>query len=136
MKRLYLIEQYDGTFGQTDAGCHSSTGPEKIIASAPLTWGDDTALWAERKAEQLAFLAKAKLVLHFGRHEFRLPGLNVDEFFDVVALLETRKGSGPWVSPSFGPWAIRIMDEVALAPASVQIDAANLAYQRELLGRA
>ena len=136
MKRLYLVERYCSTFGQTDAGCHSAAGPERIVASAPCSWGDDSGQWAARKAEQVAFMMKAQLHLHFGRQEYVLPS-GADTFADVVSLLENRQGVGAFVSPRYGPWSIRIAEEdvMTLAGPRVVLDRENLAYQRELLRR-
>mgnify|MGYP001466685132 CR=1 FL=1 len=141
--KAYFISSPNGTFGQTDAGCHAYAGQEKVVASVSLDATD---------AEIAAFMAVADLRLCFKLGNQRETGDQWGEMFPGVEMPipHTREGlrqaarvatkrrpSDPHIAPnSWGQHRIHF-DEPKLAGATVQMDGANLAYQRELLaGRA
>jgi hypothetical protein len=139
--KAYFISSPNGTFGQTDAGCHAYAGQEKVVASVSLDATD---------AEIAAFMAVADLRLCFKLGNQRETGDQWGEMFPGVEMPipHTREGlrqaarvatkrrpSDPHIAPnSWGQHRIHFGDEPELAGASVQMDGANLAYQRELLG--
>jgi hypothetical protein len=142
--KAYFISSPNGTFGQTDAGCHAYAGQEKVVVSVSLDATD---------AEIAAFMAVADLRLCFKLGNQRETGDQWGEMFPGVEMPipHTREGlrqaarvatkrrpSDPHIAPnSWGQHRIHFGDEPELAGASVQMDGANLAYQRELLaGRA
>jgi hypothetical protein len=142
--KAYFISSPNGTFGQTDAGCHAYAGQEKVVASVSLDATD---------AEIAAFMAVADLRLCFKLGNQRETGDQWGEMFPRVEMTvpHTRAGlaaamrvatkrrpNDPHIAPnSWGQHRIHFGDEPELAGASVHIDGANLAYQRELLsGRA
>jgi len=142
--KAYLIISPNGTFGQTEAGCHAYAGHESIVASVGLESTD---------AEIAAFMAAADLRLHFTLGNQREAGDQWGEMFPriempiphtreglraAIRVAAKRRPSDPYIAPnSWGQHRIHFGDEPELAGASVQMDGANLAYQRELLaGRA
>ena len=142
--KAYFINTPNGTFGQTEAGCHAYAGQEKVVASVSLDATD---------AEIAAFMAVADLRLCFTLGNQREAGDQWGEMFPRVEMPipHTREGlrqaarvatkrrpSDPYIATnSWGQNRIHFGDEPELAGASVQMDGANLAYQRELLaGRA
>ena len=143
--KAYFINTPNGTFGQTEAGCHGYAGQEKVVASVGLDATDD---------EIAAFMAVADLRLCFTLGNQREAGDQWGEMFPRVEMPipHTREGlhqaarvatkrrpADPHIAPkSWGQYRIHFGDEPPeLANASVQMDGANLAYQRELLaGRA
>ena len=142
--KAYFISSPNGTFGQTGAGCHAYAGQEKVVASVSL---DDT------DAEIAAFMAVADLRLCFklgNQHETgnqwgeMFPGVEMpiphtrEGLRQAARVATKRRPSDPHIAPnSWGQHRIHFGDEPELAGASVQMDGANLAYQRELLaGRA
>lgn len=142
--KAYFISSPNGTFGQTDAGYHAFTGQEVVVASVGLDATD---------SEIAAFMAMADLRLCFRLGNQREAGDQWGEMFPIIEMPipHTREGlrqamkvamkrrpSDPHIVPaSWGQYRVHFGDEPALAGASVQMDGANLAYQRELLaGRA
>jgi hypothetical protein len=140
--RVYLVEQYCSTFGQTEAGCHQAFGPERIIISAPLEdgWPDPTAM-KRATEEQVAFMEKARLLLHARLENGRLVKMPIEPsqrgFQEAMQVLRFRTGSDIFVDPAFGPHYLKIAaeDKLVLDPGGAEYDSRNLAYQRLLLGR-
>jgi len=142
--RAYFIRSTNGTFGQTEAGCHAYAGQEVVVASVGLDATD---------AEITAFMAVADLRLHFTLGNQREAGDQWGEMFPKVEMpvphtraglaaamkvATKRRPSDPHIAPnSWAQHRIHFGDEPELAGASVQMDRENFAYQRELLaGRA
>lgn len=142
--KAYFISSPNGTFGQTDVGCHAYAGQEKVVASVSLDAAD---------AEIAAFMAIADLRLKFTLGNQRENGDKWGEMFpgvempvphtreglaEAMKIATKRRPNDPYIAPnSWGQHRIHFGDEPELAGASVQMDGANLAYQRELLaGRA
>jgi hypothetical protein len=142
--KAYFIRSPNGTFGQTEAGCHAYAGQEVVVASVGLDATDE---------EIATFMAMADLRLCFTLGNQREAGDKWGEMFPRVEMPipHTREGllqamkvatkrrpSDPHIAPNrWGQHRIHFGDEPKLAGATVQMDGANLAYQRELLaGRA
>lgn len=142
--KAYLISIPNGTFGQTEAGCHAYAGREGIVASVSLDDPDEAIA---------AFMAVADLRLCFELGNQRETGDQWGEMFPPVKMpiphtrdglsqaakvATKRRPNDPRIAPnSWGQHRVHFGDEPGLAGASVQMDGANLAYQRELLaGRA
>lgn len=141
--KAYLIHSPAGTFGQTDAGCHTYTGQEVVVASIELDASD---------AAIAAFMAAADLRLCFTLGNQREIGDKWGEMFPRVEMPvpHTREGllqamkvatkrrpSDPHIAPKRGQYRIHFGSSPKLAGATVHLDGANLAYQRGLLaGRA
>lgn len=131
--KLYAIQQHSYTFGQTDAGCHTATSDEEIIAEATL-W-DNSRLW-EVYEEKENFMKAVQPTLHApaGDQWIEMPiDMTVKGFDAMVKVLKNRTPSQAYVQAGEGVRLVLSETPPVLKESGVEYDQANLAYQRELL---
>lgn len=138
--KAYLIHSPNGTFGQTDAGFHSSFGQESISASAGMDSTD---------AEISAFILEAGLTLCFKLGDQRAAGDQWGDMFPRVGMPvpPTREGlkmailvgskrrrADPHIEcDKWGQYRLVFASAPPeLRPERIQLDQGNLAYQRAL----
>lgn len=132
--KIILTEQFESTFGQTQAGAHVATTPEWVLAevdafNATMEEIDD-------------FMNRARPVVHVPRRSgggsLELPlSRDPDGFAAMKAVMRQREGvhDAPFVRSTFGPYRIRLVGSTWCPDdGGVEMDPTNRAYQREVLG--
>lgn len=142
--KAVLIYQVFGTFGQTDAGCHTCAGPQSVLAVADTNYFAHPDGHLAGVAAQEAFMEEAQPILWVpmkgrpnGVPELKIP-LENKAFDAMVSVLANRQVGDPWLTARDGRHWIRLMTDAEFAAfvpteGGVQLDAENLAYQRGLL---
>lgn len=130
--KLYAIRQSFSTFGQTDAGCHSSSGPEEIVAEATI-YGEGLGVW-ETYAEQEAFMKSVNpsVAVPCGRRYIEIPVEQTARGFSMVAeIVRSRTNVQPHVVCGYR--LVASDTRPILDAGCVSFDSGNLAYQTALL---